>query len=72
VTDNNGRVKLSWGQIVWGIATLAAVLGSWYDTRNQIALVRAELQIRVESAELENTRIWDAIRDAYAAPRRKP
>lgn len=69
MTDN-GRVRLSWGQIVWAVATLAAVLGSWYDTRTQIALVRAELAIRVQAAEQENGRIWQAIRDVQAATRR--
>lgn len=70
--EANGRIKLSWAQVAWAIATIAAVLGSWYDTRAQIGLVRAELGIRVHQGEQEHARMWKAIDDANAAARTPP
>jgi len=63
------HVKLTWRQIAWAVATLCTLLGSWYDTRNQIAQLRQELGFRVQRAELEHTQLWEAIR-LSRAPRR--
>lgn len=70
--DENGRVRLSWAQIVWAVATLAAIIGSWYDTRTQIDLVRNELKIRTEQRDQEHVRMWKAIDEANAAERPRP
>lgn len=67
--ESNGRIKLSWAQIAWAIATIATVIGAWYDTRTQIALVRQEIGIRQQAADTEHVRMWRAIDDANAAAR---
>lgn len=64
---DNGRVRLSWAQIAWGIATLATLIGSWYDTRGQITLLRAEVGMRVVVDDKEHARMWEAIDEAGAA-----
>ena len=68
IADPNGRIRLSWAQIVWGITTLAALIGGWYDTRSQLGLIRAELGLRVQQADKEHAQMWEAIKDAKASP----
>ena len=41
--NDDGRLKLSWAQIVWGIATLVAIIGAWYDLRFQNRVVAERL-----------------------------
>lgn len=31
--EDNGRIRVSWAQIIWAIALLVGVLGSWADLR---------------------------------------
>ena len=62
----NGRVKLSWAQIAWGIATLGAVISAWYDLRSQITGVKSEMFVRVQAAEREHGQIWEAIHEVQA------
>jgi len=66
----NSRIRLSWSQIAWGVATLAAIIGSWADTRSQIALMRQEIGMRVQQADAEHGRIWKAIDEKKASARR--
>lgn len=68
MSDDNGRIKLTWPQVVWGISLLAAILGSWYDTRGQVALLRQEAGLRFQQSDAEHTRMWRAIDEAQAAP----
>lgn len=67
-----GRVTMSWAQVIWAIATIAAIVGSWYDTRTQVALARQELALRVAHDQVEHARMWRAIDDANAAERSQP
>lgn len=73
MSEVNGRLRVSWAQIVWGIATLSAIIGSWADTRTQIALMRQEIGLRVQQADVEHGRMWRAIDEAKAdrAPERQ-
>lgn len=66
---NGHKVKLSVRDIVGWLILFAAVLGAWYDTRGQMALIRQELSLRVNQAELEHARMWKAIDDANANER---
>lgn len=61
MTEKNDRIKLSWAQIVWALATLGAIVASWADTRSQIALVRQEMALRVVQTEADHGRMWKAI-----------
>jgi len=54
VTESNGRIKLTWQQIVWGISLVALIVGSWADLRSQIIQIRTEksfLEKRVDRLE---------------------
>jgi len=33
--ESNGRIKLTWPQIVWGISILIGLVGAWYDVRTK-------------------------------------
>ncbi len=66
--EQNGRVKLSWGQIVWAVGVIAAILGSWYDVRTQQEITRQALALHVQWEEREIARIWKAVEAAQAAP----
>ena len=68
MNEVNGRIKLSWTQIVWGIAMLGAIVGSWADVRMQVALLRQEVTMKTAEQEKENGRIWQAVKDAKAHP----
>ena len=46
--EANGRIKLSWGQVAWGIAMIVAVLGTWADLRVQMARVEGKLERHAE------------------------
>lgn len=35
MTEANGRIKLTWPQIAWGISVLLLVVGAWYDLRTK-------------------------------------
>lgn len=72
MSEQNGRINLSWQQIAWAIATIVAVLGSWHDTRTQIAMLRQEISLRGEAAEVERQRIWKAIDEAHADAVERP
>jgi hypothetical protein len=67
--ETNGRIRLSWPQIVWATATLAAVVGAWADMRSQMALLRQEMGLRVQQSEADHARMWIAIDDAKASTR---
>ena len=68
-SDPNGRIRLTVREVIAWIGLLAAILGSWYDTRGQIALVRQEISMRVQQADSEHKRMWQAIDDARADTR---
>ena len=54
MTESNGRIKLTWQQIVWGISLVALIVGSWADLRSQIIQIRTEksfLEKRVDRLE---------------------
>lgn len=69
---NGHKVKLSVRDIVAWLVLFAAILGGWYDTRGQMALLRQELAIRVKEAEKEHARMWKSIDDANAGERPQP
>lgn len=60
-------VKASWSQIAWGIATLATILGAWFDMRNQLALTRQAFELRVILDDKEHDHLWQAIKEVQAA-----
>ena len=73
MTADNGRIKLTWAQIAWAVATLAAVVGAWADTRAQLALIRQEIALRVIQSEMvhgqfreQDEKLWRAVGDALA------
>lgn len=49
--DTNGRIRLSWAQITWGLSVIIILLASWYDNRNQISLAVARLDARTYALE---------------------
>jgi hypothetical protein len=65
--SENGRIKFTWPQLVWAIATLLAILGQWYDIRTQTALNRQAFEMFVNQDEKDKQRLWEAVRDAQAA-----
>ena len=72
MTESNGRIKLSWAQIVWAIATIGAVIGAWADTRSQLSLIHQEIGLRVQQANDEHARLWKAIDEAKSSQVPKP
>ena len=66
--ETNGRIKLTVRDAVAWLLLFASILGAWYDTRGQIALMRQEIALRVAQSEVEHSRMWKAIDDAQAAP----
>ena len=67
MTEQNGRIRLSWGQIVWALTTTAILLGSWYDMRSQMALNRQAFDLFVTQDEKDKGQLWEAVKDVQAA-----
>ena len=44
MAEENGRIKLSWGQFAWGLSTLVLVLSAWFDLRTQVKLVAVAVE----------------------------
>lgn len=36
MSDGNGRLKLTWGQVTWALAVLVAIISAWFDLRYQV------------------------------------
>jgi len=54
VSETNGRIRLTWQQIVWGISLIALIVGSWADLRSQINQIKTEnAYLRERLARLE-------------------
>lgn len=70
--EQNGRIKVTIRDILAWAVLLAAIVGNWYDTRGQLALLRQEVSLRSEQSRIETARIWKAIDDAAASERPKP
>lgn len=68
--ETNGRIRIALRDIVAWTILLAGILGQWYDTRSQIALLRQEVALRAQQAQVENARVWWAIEQAQAAERK--
>lgn len=68
--NDNGRVKLTWPQVVWIIGTIVMLVSGWADIRAQIGSVRQEIAARSMADDKEYGRIWEAIRDRDRRPRR--
>jgi hypothetical protein len=79
MSDNdNGRLKLPWPMVAWGIAMLVGMLAAWGDMRvkmeahaGKLDSIRSELAIRVAQQDIEHVRMWKAIDEAAAAERPK-
>ena len=50
--DGNGRIKLSWAQIAWGVAMIVTILGTWADLRVSIARIEGKLERHAERLAL--------------------
>lgn len=68
---SESSVRLTVRDILAWLALLAAIIGSWADTRSQIALVRQEVTLRAAQNDREFQRMWKIIDEAQAAPGRK-
>ena len=66
MTSTNGRIRLTWDQALAMALLLASILGAWYDTRTQLALLRQEVAMRFASSDDEHARLWGAVREARA------
>ena len=44
----NGRIKLSWAQIAWGVAMIVTILGTWADLRVSMARMEGKLERHAE------------------------
>lgn len=64
--EPNGKLKLSFAQIAWGISVIAIMLATWYDARNQLNLAVATLEGRLNSLENIVNRDNDESRDELA------
>lgn len=54
MSETNGRIRLTWQQIVWGISLIALIVGSWADLRSQINQIKTEnAYLRERLARLE-------------------
>jgi hypothetical protein len=64
VTNADGKLRLSWAQIAWGISLLAAMLAAWYDLRSQQAVIlyRVTRLETVAASEVYNKATVDAMR----------
>jgi hypothetical protein len=49
--EPNNRIKMSIPVALSIVAVLGTIIGSWYDTRNQLELVRAEIRQIVKVAD---------------------
>ena len=43
MSDANGRIKLTWPQLAWGLTLLATVIGSWFSIQARIDRTTAAL-----------------------------
>ena len=64
--EENGRVRLSWAQIVWGIAMLIGGLGSWYSLSAKIDLAIQEFHLFVQADREDRDRLWQSVQALQA------
>lgn len=67
LSEENGRIRLTWGQIVWAVGVIVAVLGSWADNRVWQAKMDGRMDAivgRVVALENRNTLTGFTQRDA--------
>lgn len=65
--EQNGRMKLSWGQITFSIGLLVAVLAAWGDLRVSIARIETKLEgnvARIAALEARNAAVGFSRMDA--------
>lgn len=76
--DDNGRIRLTWGQIAWGIGMMMMIGGAWADLRIGQARMEEKYSERTASntariSVLENrANEWHAVGEANAAEGTKP
>lgn len=52
--ENNGRMRLSWHQLVWGVSLLLSVSAAWWDLSSHQKTLSVEvggLSLRIEKLE---------------------
>jgi hypothetical protein len=43
--ESNGRIKLTWPQIVWGISLLSVILLTYADLKNRITMLQSSVRV---------------------------
>lgn len=64
--DGNGNrtfVRLSWGQLVWGISALFALTAGWYDLRSRQIILQERIEAFMREADKEHSALYGRIRD---------
>jgi len=52
-TGYNGKVGLTWAQIVWGLGMLATLLAQWYRMESRMTQLEATLALQPSPIALE-------------------
>ena len=55
---DNGRIKLTWPQFIWGVSVLLILAGQWYDMRYGLKAVQEALTTVKDQVVSNSTRIW--------------
>jgi len=53
-TEANGRIKLTWAQIVWGLTTFGMLAGLWTRMEVRTALILVSLGAKADTSEVRN------------------
>ncbi len=54
--ETNGRLKLTWAQVVWVVSMFLMLAGMWARMEVRFALLEATVQRKADSSEVEQIR----------------
>jgi hypothetical protein len=54
--DENGRLKLTWAQVVWGITMLLGLAGMWTRMEVRLALIEVAVAGKAQASDVEQLR----------------
>ena len=71
MSDSNGRLRLSWSQIVWAAGVLFLLGGQWYQLNSVVVEVR-ELKERYNASQIMLATMMERISGVERLVQRKP
>lgn len=54
--ETNGRIKMTWGQVVWAISMFLMLAGMWTRMEVRMALIETKLEGKASVTEVDHCR----------------